>query len=316
MIRICLLIAGFVLLITQQYIYSFNINVQFVFFIVGILLLGVPHGAADLLVANQNAESNQQSFSKFRFLGIYLGRLFLFAAVLWYFPVIGNILFIFFAAYHFGETDLYQFKTDTFFGKIFIISYGLLILSVILLHHFEDVMPIYLQFESGKKNAALINWIDVHRYLLLSISGIAFFTTTFIYFLKNRDSSTNANGHFLIRFALILFILFSLPMLLGFTFYFVLWHSVFSLKNIFSYLNKNGLISRIAIAKEIGFYSILSFGGFIIFGYTGFLFLGNNELIAYVFLFLAVLTAPHMQVMHNMYQKLKLVRAHKQSNTN
>jgi Brp/Blh family beta-carotene 15,15'-monooxygenase len=306
MIRICLLIAGFMLLITQQYIYSFDINLQFVFFIVGILFLGVPHGAADLLVANQNAESSQQTFSKFRFLGIYLGRLFLFAAVLWFFPVFGNILFIFFAAYHFGETDLYQFKTDTFFGKIFIISYGLLILSVILLHHFEDVMPIYLQFESGKKNAALIHWIDLHRYTLLSISGIAFFSTTFIYFLKNRHSTTNANGHFLIRFALILFILFSLPMLLGFTFYFVIWHSFLSLNNIVNYLRDKNRFSKKIIIQQIVFYSSLAILGIAVVGFAGFMFTSNTATMGYLFLGLAVLTAPHMQIMHEMYSHFRL----------
>ncbi len=108
-----------------------------------------------------------------------------------------------------------------------------------------------------------------------------------------------------------LFILYHLPMILGFTFYFVMWHSVFSLKNIFRYLSKDGLISAKAIARQIGFYSIVSFAGFILFGGTGFLFLGNNELIAYVFLFLAVLTAPHMQVMHHMYKNIKLLTTDK-----
>ena len=140
--KIVLLLSGCMLLLFQQYILPFDNSSQFIIFLVGILLLGVPHGAADLLVATQNANSRNKLFSKFRFLAVYISRLFIFAAILWFFPLAGNLLFILFAAYHFGETDLYQFKTNTLSGKAFVIFYGLLILSIILLHHFDEVKPL------------------------------------------------------------------------------------------------------------------------------------------------------------------------------
>ena len=305
MIRIVLLIIGCTLLIFQQYLVSINTNTQFVIFLTGILLLGVPHGAADLLVANCNADTGKKAFSKFRFLGIYLSRLFIFAGILWFFPVAGNLLFILFAAYHFGETDLHQFKTDTLLGKLFVVSYGLVILSVILLHHFEEVKPVFQLFEAGKKNEILINWIDINRYYILSTTGILFFTTTFIYFLKNGNTGINEKGQFLIRFAIILFILFNLPMLLGFTFYFVVWHSVISLNNIFLYLRNNNTYSLNIISKQILLYSVLAITGIGMFGLTGFMFISSNAVAGYIFLGLAVLTAPHMQIMHDMYNNIR-----------
>ena len=160
MLRIVLLLSGCMLLLFQQYILPVNTSTQFIIFLSGIILLGVPHGAADLLVATQNANSSKKSFSKFRFLAVYISRLFAFAAILWLFPLAGNLLFIFFAAYHFGETDLYQFKTNTLSGKAFVISYGLLILSVILLHHFEYVKPLFQLFSAGKGNIVFINWLE------------------------------------------------------------------------------------------------------------------------------------------------------------
>lgn len=312
--RIILLTVGIALLLLQQFFYPFSAQVQFILFIAGIVLLGIPHGAADILVATENAP-NKKAFSAKKFHFNYVARLAAFALLFWLFPVTTNLLFIGIAAFQFGETDLIQFNSTKMSGKFFVTSYGILILFVIILPHFETLKPLCVLFKSGKQNEMFISFIYDFRYHILIASGICFFIISAWYILTN-NVKFNEVGKFFIEYATLLFVLYFLPMILGFTFYFVLWHSVFSLKNIFSYLNKNGLISRIAIAKEIGFYSILSFGGFIIFGYTGFLFLGNNELIAYVFLFLAVLTAPHMQVMHNMYQKLKLVRAHKQSNTN
>ncbi len=306
MIRIVLLITGCILLIFQQYLVSINTSSQFFIFLIGILLLGVPHGAADLLVANRNADAGKKVFSRVRFLAIYISRLFLFAAILWFFPVIGILIFIFFAAYHFGETDLHKFKTNTLLGKLFVISYGLVILAVILLQHFEEVKPVFQLFEAGKKNELLIHWININRYNILSVTGILFFITTFIYFLRNGNNDINEKGQFLIHFAVILFILFNLPMLLGFTFYFVVWHSVISLNNIVLYLRKNNTYPLNVIFRQILLYSALAITGIGLFGLTGFMFISSHAVAGYIFLGLAVLTAPHMQIMHDMYNSIRV----------
>ena len=308
MLRIVLLLSGCVLLLFQQYILPFNNGTQFIIFLSGILLLGVPHGAADLLVATQNANSSKKLFSKFRFLTVYISRLFAFAAVLWFFPLAGNLLFILFAAYHFGETDLYQFNTNTISGKAFVIFYGLLILAIILLHHFEEVKPLFQLFNAGKQNTLFINWLDVNRYNVISVSGVLFFTATFIYFLQNSNTGTNDKGQFLIRFAVILLILFNLPMLLGFTFYFVVWHSVLSLNNITAYLRKTNSNTQNSITRQIILYSVLAIGGIALFGLTGFMFINSNAMVGYLFLGLAVLTAPHMQIMHDMYNSIRQIK--------
>jgi len=308
MLRIALLLSGCILLLFQQYVLPVDTNTQFFIFLIGILLLGVPHGAADLLVATQNAGDTEKPFSKFRFLAVYIGRLLLFAVTLWFFPVIGSLLFILFAAYHFGETDLYQFKTNTLTGKLFVTSYGLLLLSVILLHHFEEVKPLIQMFGAVKENMVIINWLEIHRYNIISASGILFFTITFIYFLRNNDSDIKDKGEFLIRFAVILFILFNLPMLLGFTFYFVVWHSVLSLYNIITYLKKDNTYSGKSITGQIVLYSLLAFFGICLFGLTGFMFVSSDAIVGYIFLSLAVLTAPHMQIMHDMYNSLRRIK--------
>jgi len=308
MLRIVLLLLGCILLLFQRYVLSVDTNTQFLIFFIGILLLGVPHGAADLLVATQNAGTREKPFSKFRFLAVYIGRLLLFAVTLWFFPVTGNLLFILFAAYHFGETDLCQFKTNTLIGKLFVTAYGLLILSVIVLHHFEEVKPLLQMFGAGKENTVLFNWLDAHRYNIISVSGMLFFTTTFIYFLRNNETDVKDKGEFLVRFAIILFILFNLPVLLGFTFYFVVWHSVLSLNNIINYLKKDNAYSGRSITGQIILYSLLAFVGICLFGLTGFVFVSSDAIVGYLFLSLAVLTAPHMQIMHDMYNSLRRIK--------
>lgn len=304
MLKIILLLSGALLMFFQHYIHPFSATLQFIIFLTGVILLGVPHGAADLLIATQNAEGEKKSFSKIKFFVNYLSRLILFAAIIWFFPLTGNLLFILFAAYHFGETDLYLFNTNNVAGKLFVISYGLVILGVILLNHIEEIKPLIQSFGSSGQYMFLINWLDDYRYPVLSFLGVFFFAATFIFF-SIKNSGLQSQGQFLIQFGIILFILFNLPMILGFTFYFIAWHSVLSLRNIVIYLCKDGMFPIALIAKQISIYSVIAMTGIFLFGLTGFMFVSNNGAVAYIFLGLAVLTAPHMQIMHNMYKHLR-----------
>ena len=299
-----LLTTGFLILFFQHYIQPISPQFQYFAFFTGIILLGVPHGAADLLVATQNARIETKAFSKILFFTNYLLRLVLFGAILYFFPLIGYLTFILFAAYHFGETDLNQFKTRSLVGKLFVVSYGLLILGVILLNHFEEVKQIFTLFDPSGKYIYALNYIETNKYIILLILGLFFFTSTFFYFLINKLKQAHPEK-FLVHFILILFILFYLPMILGFTFYFVVWHSILSLKNIVNYLRKDGLFTVRIIAKQITIYSVIALAGIVLLGVTRYM-LGNiNAMVSYVFIGLAVLTAPHMQIMHDMYINIR-----------
>jgi beta-carotene 15,15'-dioxygenase len=304
MIRNLLLITGLLLLIVQLYIHAVTPQIQFIIFLAGIVLLGVPHGAADLLIAAQNAKNESRLFSKSKFFFNYLGRLVLFAGLLIFFPLAGSLLFVLFAAYHFGETDLHQFKTNTIAGKLFVFSYGLVIMSVILLSHFEEVRPLFSLFNLKANQNDFISIVEKNRYTILYLSLILFFASTFFYFSVTSSGIGNQD-RFLVQFVLIVLILYNLPLLLGFTFYFIFWHSLLSMQNIISYLRKDNLLHGRFITKQISIYSLIAITGIILFGLTGFMFADNNAMIIYVFLGLAVLTAPHMQIMHAMYNTIR-----------
>jgi Brp/Blh family beta-carotene 15,15'-monooxygenase len=303
--RLILLFIGFLsVLIYKQMPFQLSDEAQIYLFISGVLLLGVPHGAADLLVAEASASRSTKYFSPFRFLSVYILRLCLFGLVFWFFPVLGNLLFVLFAAYHFGETDLHRFKTDTWMGKFFVVGYGLLILGFILLHHFDQLIPLFSLFSSGRDSAMLISQIDANRYLILGIILFLFLISAFVYFSRHEVNSYDS-GVFLVHLALILSILYFLPMMLAFTFYFIIWHSLLSLQNILSYLTIEKKFTKQKIAKQIAFYSMLALIGIGLAGTGGFVFVHGQTLLVYVFLGLAVLTAPHMQVMHEMYNKIR-----------
>lgn len=223
-------------------------------------------------------------------------------------------MFIVFAAYHFGETNLSNFKTDTATGKLFVISYGLLILGVILLPHFQDIKPMFALFESGKKYEYFINFIDEYGTVILSVIAALFFVTTFIYFSINEKPAVDTDK-FIIQLALLVLILFNLPMIIGFTLYFVVWHSILSIKNIITYLKVDEQLKDSTILKQILLYSFLAIVGLGMFGLTGFMFTSANAMMVYIFLALAVLTAPHMQIMHNMYNEIRSLKNNKKASS-
>jgi beta-carotene 15,15'-dioxygenase len=305
MLRILLLLVGLSLAFAQHYLTALTTEMQFMVFLVGVLVLGVPHGAADLLVANQNKILAKHQFSTFGFLFNYITRLVLFAAILWFFPVFGNVLFIFFAAYHFGETDLHHLRTETMAGKMLVVGYGSLILSIILLPHFEEVKQIFLLFPSGVANIGLIEWIGAVANNIIVIVASIFFITFLNYYHKNRDIPMLQVMIILSQLLVLLFVLYNVPMLLGFSFYFIFWHSILSLTNIVGYLRKNEQNTYQNIIKQVVFYSALALGGIFIFGTMGFMLINDRAITAYLFLGLAVLTAPHMEVMHDMYKHIR-----------
>lgn len=302
-----LLLFGLLLWLAQQQLNVISINIQVFVFGIGIILLGIPHGAADVLVAAQNSKHHNHIFSPLKFFIHYLGRLYLFALVLWYFPLVGNIIFILLGAYHFGETDLHKFKVNTLIGKILFFSYGLTIISTIVLLNFDEVTPIFLLFDSAAQHMETIRWIGTHQLqILYGIAG--FFVLLFVLYMALYPSEfkTPHFREFIFQLPFLLFIVIKLPLILGFTFYFVVWHSTQSLSNIAKYLNFGvNNAKNVLIFKQIALYSTLAIVGIVLFGLVASKVVSNDTLLAYSFLGLAVLTAPHMQVMHDMYTHLR-----------
>jgi len=293
-------------MLVHKTLFTFSEEIQVNLFLIGVLLIGVPHGAADLLVASRNAITQKKKFSTLNFLFVYIGRLLIFALLLWYSLLFGIFIFILFAAYHFGETDLFKFNTSKITGKLFVISYGLLILGSILLNNYEEVVILLSKFNLSEKDATLISWIGSNKTHLLTGIILSFFSSSFIHFsIENEDVGNK--GLFIIELIIILLIISYLPMILGFTFYFIVWHSTISLSNILGYLNRERTIRIGSIVKEMLLYSSIAIVGTCLVGFFGFMYTDGNSLIVYTFLALAVLTAPHMQIMHEMYCEIRKV---------
>jgi len=303
MLRGVLIALGFMLSILQHYLSPLSEHVQLVIFLAGVLLLGIPHGAADLMVAEQNSERQHKPFSRAQFSIAYIGRLVLFALMLWQLPVLGLLFFLGFSAYHFGETDLADLDKNSWLGRALIVCYGLLILTVIMVNNVSELTGAFTQQGHSITGTPLFGWISTNRVLLVAISVVLFAVCGSIYFVQvsHTDQSRNI---FLAQSVILVVVLLNLPLILGFTFYFIVWHSVLSITNIIGYLQEDGKYGLPIILRQIITYSIIAITAIAIAGLGGYFLLHGKIILVYVIGGLAVLTAPHMVVMHDMYNRI------------
>ncbi|MCU0385343.1 MAG: Brp/Blh family beta-carotene 15,15'-dioxygenase [Flavihumibacter sp.] len=280
-------------------------QVQAGILIIGFIFLGIPHGAADILVAKYQSSATRTYFSLRNFLLQYLLQILLFGLFLWIFPMPALLLFLCISAYHFGETDLKKIPADNWIGKLFISSYGLLILFFLLLTHIDEVVPILSLIDDTAVLNGLTPVIQEYQQLLLGILFIVFLVISFIFFSQQVKKQQFDSGNFLLRLALLLLILHQLPLLLGFSFYFIIWHSSLSLQSIITGLKNAGSYYPKKLIKHL-----LICSGIALAGTSFFLFYfgdikNNNQILWYCFATLALLTAPHMLVMHRLYKWMR-----------
>jgi Brp/Blh family beta-carotene 15,15'-monooxygenase len=306
LLRFLILLGGVLLMLVNRNFYEFSEQLQLEVFVVGLLLLGIPHGGADRLIAYKNFSYKSVGFSNTKFNLMYLGNMALFLAVLFCFPVSGFIIFLLFSAYHFGQSDLQMLSTQSIWGKVLVFNYGLLILGIIFLPDFAQVQLSILTLNSNVRTTEMLKWVNENHLRILVAIIFLFVLSGLLYFLCNNARS-KLNYVQLFQNLGVIVILYNLPLLLSFSFYFLLWHSVFSLKSILKYLLKDKSIDATLVIKEIVRNSLIATLGIILCGLAGYKYATNPNLVIYAVLGLAVLTTSHMQIMHQMYNQVDVL---------
>lgn len=305
-----LLSIGLLLVLCNYYILPVPETIQWIFFAATILVTGIPHGALDHIVAKQNSILQHQSFSSLQFYLTYLSRMALYGICWYFFPSFALLLFIVLSAFHFGETDIaFPISVPKKSAIILQTCYGLLILLVLLFTHTEEVLPILSTIE--KQNATFLSMIFT---ISTSLSIIAVVISACIFYCirlqKNHGLSIHWLLNLLFRTLAILGIIISLPLPLAFAFYFGVWHSVHSLENIRQHLSSSQSedISCMGLLKKCIPYSAIAFVGIGVLMLFATYLQTESVFLFFFFVGIAILTAPHLEVMSHMYQHLRKKR--------
>ena len=296
---------GILLLIWQwkaiQIPYSFQIG----YFFAMIGITGIPHGALDHVIAKNNGE-NKNKFSIQQFIKRYVLAIIAYSICWIFFPSACLLIFLLISAWHFGETDLADVASKTHWDNFGRMICGIFILMIILLTHQNETAAVIERITKGQQEAMMIwTYFANNSLIALIIAGVALLTYL-MYAISKKKLTLNYWPY--ANLVIILVLCSQLPLLISFALYFGGWHAIRSFKITYSFLHHQRdehAADPLTMWKNALPMSFLAAFGFIFMAYiwTG---LGiKSDPIPALFIFLSMITLPHLDVMD------KLIRSDK-----
>lgn len=259
-----------------------------------ILTIGIVHGANDVLLIKKN---NPQKFSWGSIVLKYVLLILLFGFFYFFSPKLFLIIFIGLSAYHFGEQHWLEDKKGvTITERFFAFFYGGFILSLFLLLNFIESQEIIYEITESKVP------LQIFQMALVFCSTVFLALGVFLY--KRRLGVSERLWRELLILAILAAIFQYSNLVWGFAIYFIVWHSIPSIRSQIVYLYSD--TSR----KSIYTYFSNSFLYWFV-SICGLLFLifilqdQKKLLLSILFPFIAALTFPHAFVIKAMFNNKK-----------
>ena len=235
--------------------------------LIGMIAIGIPHGALDHKVFRQPIYS-------IPFITSYIGLMLLVGLGWFLSPVLSLFFFLIGSAWHFGETEFNEFGIQ---NRITQLMYGTIILSCMILPHAQES-------------------IEILSYLNIAIPNLSMDIIQTIYSTLILGGFSLSLYHKSIRMGLsmiLLMMLGKLPLLYGFFLFFIFRHSASAwshLRNRLHVSSTNLFIESLPFS--IGAWVLLS-----IWLYTWPL----EQIASWFFVFLSCVTIPHIFCMTYLY---------------
>lgn len=267
-----------------------------IFFALLLIAAGIPHGAADHLLFRRALVRRGENW------GAVLPRFFLLYALLtgayvlvwWFWPLGALILFLLLSAYHFGQTEYHAVRVGPWRRRLLFLLFGSFAIGFPVLWHLREAQPIL--------NALLDNRVEISPAFARSTAWVLLALNALALFWLPAEKGKARLGR-LLELSVLVVLFVSLPLLMGFAVFFLLWHSWPALVDQYRFLKKGredwswndylrGLLP-------------LSLGAFVLL--VPLLFLGPVRIdlasaTAKIFLFISVITLPHALLVDFVYR--------------
>ena len=244
-----------------------------------IITLGILHGANDLEIISKNRQLKSRKFF-IKSLIMYVGVVLLGGLFFFFLPSIALFTFILFSSYHFGEQHWEDRLKISISHSLFFTLYGAFIFFLIFTIQYLEVVLVI------EKISGILLSYEFFLWSLISTGVLLLFIMMIIPYLR----VSLIKEFFLLVLLSLLFHFGSL--LFSFAFYFVVWHSIPSLKEQINYLYgdlKKASIKKYLKASLLYWIASLVFLG-LIFNYIDF---NADYFLPMFFSFLAAITFPH-----------------------
>ncbi len=294
------IVFAFVISNVFQLFNSISIETQIMTSTFFIMLVGIPHGSLDhLLLPTQNFKS------KLKFYIFYLG-LILLNLLVWNFShILGLILFILISSYHFGESQLYKFnlknKLITHFTYL---CWGASVVFSFFFYNIEELVFLSNSFEDARELLSNIN-LDLFSYMFFTSNIITLMLFAFfIYKFKIKANKIISELFFLFVIHLSSFLF---PLLICFTLFFIILHSLPSLVNQYNHFKKaNNKFTLKDFIYLMAPYSLVSIMFLFIISFCSFTNIINYSVPLISIILISVITLPHSFIISKFNQSLTL----------
>ena len=256
-----------------------------------ILTVGILHGSNDIMLINHTLKSNS-NISSLTIFVIYVLMVSLVAVLFYFLPFLALSLFVIFSSYHFGEQHfISKSNAKNYLISFYYTSYGMLIFSMIFFSSPDEVIVIVNE---------ITNVFITHQFLKILLYTSMIITIILSFFMYQKKFISFNFFEEIILVAL-LFVIFSIASLIaGFAIYFIIWHSIPSLRDqiieLHSEFNKKNLLLYL---KNSALYWLISIISLFVLYYI----VNDDKLfISLFFSFLSAITFPHVLVMFNLFK--------------
>ena len=296
--RIWSLIMGIFLVLLHQLAGELNPIIDYVFFGIFVILIGIPHGAVDHLVEEKYFQDQKKPFSLFRFLLKYILQIAAYALLWLIMPVLSLSLFLILSAWHFGESDMQPAPRHVLW-KVSQLLLGTMVLFFILMR--EPAFTADLIFRITRESMPALNsweWVASNSLLIY----LALLTSLIIVsFFAQRAEPLNWQTTKWFSFVLLLGIIYFLPLLPAFALYFGGWHSLNTFDHMSEFLGNKNSVWRLWKAALPFTLLAIFFLGIATLLWSG--FMSHIDPLPVLFIFIAVITLPHLLVMNKMFSE-------------
>lgn len=278
---------------------------QFFLIIFIVASIGIPHGATDYLIFQKLAERDGILHRWTPFIQLYLGFMVAYGLVWSVSPALALVLFLVISAYHFGQSNWHDVRGQNGWSKLLLyLTWGAYVILLPMLLHWEQCRPI-LEALAGIETLQLPSNGPILLAILLLLGNLIY--SLILYFQGQMEE----RRWLLELFSLaVLFVLFwRTPLLVGFTVYFGLWHSLGSLLDQYYHFKRiDPSIKWRKVFKMAFPYTLTALGGMSLFTLVPATWANDYLAVEGAIVFISLVTLPHMILIDHLYEEKVLLK--------
>ena len=277
---------------------SISIENQIIISTFFIMMVGIPHGSLDHLLLPSKGFKSKLKFYTF-YLGLIIANL-----LIWnYSNISGLILFFIISSYHFGESQLFKFNIKNKITTHFIyLSWGASVIFSFLFYNIDELQLLSNSYEDTRYLISNIN-LDFFSYLFLlsNVTTLIMFSF-FIYSKKVKANKIISEVFFLFVIHLSSFLF---PLLICFTLFFIILHSLPCLVNQYNHFKKQNIEFTLRdFIYLMAPYSLVSILFLILISFCSYTNVINYSVPLISIILISVITLPHSFIISKFNESL------------